>query len=98
MVTPNDTQALNLESREQEDETSDMKDPVDAGSSDMDEEMTKPIPVQDYRTLMDKTNLVDKDRVHRAKARVSKAYHQPNEEASDISWRPDPSGHPRRTF
>lgn len=41
MVTPNDAQALNLEAREQEDETSDMKDPVDAGSSDMDEEMSK---------------------------------------------------------
>ena len=41
MVTPNDSQVLNLEAQEQQDEISEMKDPVDANTSDMDEEMSK---------------------------------------------------------
>ncbi|KAJ5592336.1 hypothetical protein N7537_009240 [Penicillium hordei] len=81
-------------------DASQMKDPVQAGSSDMDERMNllTPTPAQDYKEAIDKSNLIDEERLRRAAPQSSTAYHEPSEEENDISWRPDPSGHPRRTF
>ncbi|OQD69504.1 hypothetical protein PENPOL_c002G07423 [Penicillium polonicum] len=74
-------------------DTPEMKDPVQAGSSDMDERMTR-----DYKEAIDKTNIINEERLRRVVPQSSKAYREPSEEEIDISWRPDPSGHPRRTF
>ncbi|CAI7616340.1 unnamed protein product [Penicillium glandicola] len=70
-----------------------MKDPLQPGSSDMDERMTR-----DYKEAIDKSNILNADRLRHAKPQSSTAYHEPSEDEVDISWRPDPSGHPRRTF
>ncbi|KAJ5530520.1 hypothetical protein N7527_003913 [Penicillium freii] len=77
-----------------------MKDPVQAGSSDMDERMSllTPTPARDYKESIDKTNIINEERLRRLVPQSSKAYREPSEEEIDISWRPDPSGHPRRTF
>ncbi|KAJ6133530.1 hypothetical protein N7471_008745 [Penicillium samsonianum] len=70
-----------------------MKDPVQPGSSDIDERMTR-----DYKEAIDKTNIINEERLRHVKPQSSTAYREPSEEEIDISWRPDPSGHPRRTF
>ncbi|KAJ5967944.1 hypothetical protein N7501_004192 [Penicillium viridicatum] len=77
-----------------------MKDPVQAGSSDMDKRMNllTPTPARDYKEAIDKTNIINEERLRRVVPQSSKAYREPSEEEIDISWRPDPSGHPRRTF
>ncbi|KAJ5035770.1 hypothetical protein NUH16_003630 [Penicillium rubens] len=74
---------------------SEMKDPVQPGSSssDIDERMTR-----DYEKAIDETNVISEDRLRRAIPQSSTSYHEPTEDTFDISWRPDPSGHPRRTF
>ncbi|KGO75469.1 hypothetical protein PITC_081690 [Penicillium italicum] len=70
-----------------------MKDPVQPGSSDMDERMTR-----DYKEAIDKSNIVNEERLRRIIPQSTTAYREPSEEEIDISWRPDPSGHPGRTF
>ncbi|KAJ5464216.1 hypothetical protein N7475_007351 [Penicillium sp. IBT 31633x] len=71
----------------------DMKDPLQPGSSDMDERMTR-----DYKDAIESTNIPSGDTLRRAKPPSATANYETTEEESDISWRPDPSGHPRRTF
>ncbi|KAJ5970527.1 uncharacterized protein N7479_000445 [Penicillium vulpinum] len=86
------------DAREQDDEheqndAPEMKDPLQPGSSDIDERMTR-----DYKDVIDSTNILNADRLRHAKPQSTTAYHEPTEEEIDISWRPDPSGDPRRTF
>ncbi|KOS47740.1 hypothetical protein ACN38_g1228 [Penicillium nordicum] len=71
----------------------DLKDPVQANSSDIDERMTR-----DYKEAIDKTDVITEESIRRIVPESSTAYREPSEEEIDISWRPDPSGHPRRTF
>ncbi|CAI7673541.1 unnamed protein product [Penicillium bialowiezense] len=71
----------------------DMHDPIAPGSSDVDERMTR-----DFKDAIDHANILDGDRLRHAKPQSSTAYNEPSENDIDISWRPDPSGHPRRTF
>ncbi|KAJ5154684.1 uncharacterized protein N7500_010123 [Penicillium coprophilum] len=73
-----------------------MKDPLQPGSSDIDERMTT--PARDYKEAIDKSNILNEDRLRQAMPQSSKVNQEPSEEEIDISWRPDPSGHPRRTF
>ena len=55
-------------------------------------------PARDYEKAIDETNVISEDRLRRAIPQSSTSYHEPTEDTFDISWRPDPSGHPRRTF
>ncbi|KAJ5688288.1 hypothetical protein N7536_010907 [Penicillium majusculum] len=66
-----------------------IKDP--AGSDDIDERMTR-----DYKEAIDKAK-ANKDRLPHAKP-SSTGHDEPTEDGNDISWRPDPSGNPWRTF
>ncbi|KAJ5357466.1 hypothetical protein N7541_004624 [Penicillium brevicompactum] len=74
-------------------EIQDMQDPIEPGSTDVDERMTR-----DFKDAIDRTNILDGDRLRHAKPQSSTAYNEPSENEIDISWRPDPSGHPHRTF
>ncbi|KAJ5554986.1 hypothetical protein N7535_007428 [Penicillium sp. DV-2018c] len=76
-----------------------MKNPLQPGSSDMEERMT-----YDYKEAMDdlqdttnQSNVLSGDRLRHTKPQSSTAYYEPNEDESEISWRPDPSGLPKRT-
>ncbi|KAJ5372764.1 hypothetical protein N7517_004770 [Penicillium concentricum] len=82
------------EHEHEQNDAPEMKDPLQPGSSDIDERMTR-----DYKEAIDKTNILNnEDRLRHAKPESSTGYQEPSEEEIDISWRPDPSGHPRRTF
>ncbi|KAJ5519985.1 hypothetical protein N7463_000438 [Penicillium fimorum] len=85
---------------EQEDDAPEMKDPLQPGSSDIDERMNllTTTLARDYKEAIDKTNILNEDCLRHAKPQSSTSYQEPSEEEIDISWRPDPSGHPRRTF
>ncbi|KAJ5192323.1 hypothetical protein N7449_008465 [Penicillium cf. viridicatum] len=61
-------------------------------------DLLTPTPAQDYKEAIDKSNLINEERLRRVAPQSSLAYREPSEEEIDISWRPDPSGHPRRTF
>lgn len=60
--------------------------------------MLTPTTARDYKEAIDKTNIINEERLRHVKPQSSTAYREPSEEEIDISWRPDPSGHPRRTF
>ncbi|KAJ5780366.1 hypothetical protein N7457_005526 [Penicillium paradoxum] len=70
-----------------------MADQPQPASSDVDETMTR-----DYKEAIDQSNVLSGDALRHAKPQSSTGYYEPTEEETDISWRPDPSGHPRRTF
>ncbi|CAI7621041.1 unnamed protein product [Penicillium discolor] len=89
----NRSQSKNSNPENDPNDAPEMKDPVQAGSSDIDERMTR-----DYKEAIDKTNIIIEERLRRVVPQSSMAYREPSEEEIDISWRPDPSGHPRRTF
>ncbi|KAJ5816268.1 hypothetical protein N7447_008501 [Penicillium robsamsonii] len=105
------------EHEHEQDDAPEMKDPLQPGSSDIDERMSTQLALthpahtsyffpdlltttlaRDYKEAIDKTNILNEDRLRPAKPQSSRAYQEPSEEEIDISWRPDPSGHPRRTF
>lgn len=92
-------------------DTRDMQDPLEPGSSDVDERMSKYSLIytkdlqsswqqdlaRDFKDAIENANLLDKDRIRHAMPKSSNAWNEPDND-NDISWRPDPSGHPRRTF
>lgn len=117
----NRSQSKNFYPEADPDDAPEMKDPVQAGSSDLNERMSTqlsshhsshipyilglsfpnlltPTLARDYKEAIDKTNIINEERLRRVVPQSSTAYRQPSEEEIDISWRPDPSGHPRRTF
>ncbi|KAJ5426184.1 hypothetical protein N7465_001254 [Penicillium sp. CMV-2018d] len=96
----NRSQPQNPNPENEPNDAPEMKDPVQAGSSDMDERMNllTPTPARDYKEAIDKTNIINEERLRRVVPQSTTAYREPSEEEIDISWRPDPSGHPRRTF
>ncbi|KAJ5753989.1 uncharacterized protein N7511_008142 [Penicillium nucicola] len=71
-----------------------IQDPIEPGSNDIDERTT-----QDYKTAIERSRAFGGDRLRHAKPNTTKGYEESSDEEDiDISWRPDPSGHPRRTF
>lgn len=117
----NRSQSKNSNPENDPNDAPEMKDPVQAGSSDLDERMSTqlsshysphipyilclsfsdlltPTPARDYKEAIDKTHIINEERLRRVVPQSSMAYREPSEEEIDISWRPDPSGHPRRTF
>ncbi|KAK4863760.1 hypothetical protein LT330_010495 [Penicillium expansum] len=93
MVNRPQSQHLNLEHEPEQIDAPEMKDSVQPGSSDIDERMTR-----DYKEAIDKTNIINEERLRHVVPQSTTAYREPSEEEIDISWRPDPSGHPRRTL
>ncbi|KXG46200.1 uncharacterized protein PGRI_050560 [Penicillium griseofulvum] len=77
----------------EQDNAPEMTDPLQPGTFDIDERMTR-----DYKEAIDKTDVINEDRLRRAMPQTSTIDQEPSEKEIDISWRPDPSGHPRRTF
>ncbi|KAG0153975.1 hypothetical protein PDIDSM_1354 [Penicillium digitatum] len=93
MVNRSPSKAIRPEHEQEPNDAPEMKDPVQPGSSDIDERMTR-----DYKEAIAETNIINEDRFRNVVPQSSKAYREPSEEEIEISWRPDPSGHPRRTF
>ncbi|KAJ6087614.1 hypothetical protein N7467_006528 [Penicillium canescens] len=71
-----------------------IQDPIEPGSNDIDERTT-----QDYKTAIERSKAFGGDRLRRARPKKAKGDNESSDEEDvDISWRPDPSGHPYRTF
>ncbi|KAJ5864586.1 uncharacterized protein N7529_006502 [Penicillium soppii] len=85
----------NYQLQESQNDSRSMQDPLEPSSSDVDERMTS---AQDFKDAIEKGNILDGDSLRHAKPQSSTAYNEPSKDDIDISWRPDPSGHPRRTF